>query len=124
PDLAFRVEKPREFSGGHAVLHRDFVKGDKVISLAFADGAVDEDTADGVDPIEDNKGDVGRFCRLHGEAHRRKVGVETTSDVLDVEDEEIEPLHLFPGGFAGLTFVEAVNRKAGGGVASVIDGVG
>ena len=75
---------------------------------------------DRVGAIEDDEALAVLGRGQHRIPHRRDVGVKARSDVLDVEDERVEPLE-HRGGWPAMFAVQADDRDAGRGVEAVVD---
>ena len=103
------------------MLHRDLMEGDEIVPRARPHRTIDDDTADGIDPVEHDKANPRFLRRLHRQAHRRDKGVEAATDVLDVEDEGIESGELGRGRFALFGLVKAIDRQSRGRVDLVVD---
>lgn len=119
-EFVFGIEHVGEFSDRHAVADGDGVMAGEVF-FSLVDGSVDGETADGIDAIEDEEGEIVFRGGFHGEAHGRDIGVEAGADILNIEDERIEAGELIGGGFAAVFAVKAVDGEASFGVGFVVD---
>ena len=87
------VEQPGQLADRHAEPQRDREQPDERAELGvFEDGPLHVRAVDGGGPVEDDEVDAVLGRGLHGVGHRRDVGVDARPDVLDVEDEDVDPL--------------------------------
>ena len=118
------VEQPRQLAQRHAVAHREIVAADIAVEVGIEDRAFDVRAGDRIGAVEDIERDTSLRGFFNPVEHRAAVGVESSADVLDVEDDGVEFLE-HPGGHARATVaVEAPDGEAGGSVNSVGDVVG
>ena len=71
-------------------------------------GTLDANTPERVRSIQHDEADLRIRGRLHGELHCADIGIKTDTDVLNVEDERIDPLEHLGRGCARIA-VEAVH---------------
>ena len=106
-----RVEHPRELGDGHAVPHRDRKLADERLEAVLEDGAFDLHAANRVGPVADDHLEPVSLRRTQAVGHRVDEGVDAGTDVLQVDDQRVEPRQHFGGRLARLT-VKRVDRHA------------
>ena len=91
-DLLLGIEQPRQLADRHAVpdWHRRQVAGEADRRLVER-RALDLHAADRVRPVEHDDGDLAGGGLLQDVGHRRHVGVEARADVLQIDDDRVEP---------------------------------
>ena len=110
PMRALGVIELRQFADRHAVAHGHVMPCGEA-RVAIAHGTFDEHAADRIRAVEHEEFQfrIGRGGEAF--ADRGDVGVEAAADVLDVEDERVEPGELF--GRRRAAFAVEADRPAG-----------
>src|SRR5262245_35517884 len=67
---------------------------------------------DRIDPVQNDESDIVSGSFFHGQSHGRDVSVEASADVLNIEDERVDPFEHFSSRLPHLS-IETVNRQAG-----------
>ena len=115
PDVVFGVEEPRELAKRHPVPDRHREVSNKAELSLVQHGAFDLEPVDGIRPIQHDDRNLPLGGLLHGIGHRRHVGVEAGTDVLEVDHERVDAVEHRRRRPAALA-VEGVDRQAGLGV--------
>jgi len=113
-DGHFRLEKASELTHGHAVTNREAMEADERLLAVVQHRARDVNAVDRVRAVENNKSDVVVGSRLHRVTHRRNIGIEARTDVLDIKHNGIDSIEHFrswPSDFSVKT--EDLNSGAG-----------
>jgi len=89
-DSHFDVEQAGEFAHSHSVTNRQAVKADEGLLAVIQNRASNVYAVDRIRTVEDDKPDVAVSRRLHRVAHRRNVGIEARTDVLNIKHNSID----------------------------------
>src|SRR5687767_13665527 len=108
-----------ELADGHAVGNGNGELANAGLVLHLQDRAVH--VSIWVWPVEDQQFRAVLGASFHGVAQCDDLGVETASDILHVENENVDLLEIFFGGLA-LRAVERYNGNTGGGIDLIGDG--
>jgi hypothetical protein len=94
-ELEFGLQHQCDFANGHAMANGDSVKADEGLQTIVQHRTGDVDAINRIGSIENDEANavVGR-CD-HGIAHGRYVGIETRTDVLDIEHDGVNILQHF-----------------------------
>ena len=93
-DLALGVVQPGQLADGHPVTDGQGMIGDERGELLVPQRAGDLAAADRVGAVEHHDVLARLPGRLQDQAERRDVGVEPGPDVLDVVDQDVDPLEV------------------------------
>ncbi len=105
-------EHQSELAHGHAVTDGEGMQADEREVPGIENVALDPQAADRVRTIQHDQANAVHGTGLHGVQHRVDERVVARADVLDVEDQDVDPGQHFRGGNAGLA-IEAEDRQTG-----------
>ena len=114
-DSHFRFEKPGQLTDSHSVPNRQAVKADEGLFAVIQDRAANVYAVDRIRTIENDKSDVAVSSSLHRVAHRRNVGIEARTDVLNIKHNSIYILEHRRGWSSNVS-VKTQYRNTGSGL--------
>lgn len=91
-DSHFNFEKVSQFADGHPVTNRQTMKADEGLLAFIQHRAANVYAVDRIRAVENNKSDVAVSGSLHRVAHRRNIGIEARTDVLNIKHNSIDTL--------------------------------
>ena len=92
PQPAFAVDHAGQFAERHAVHDRNRVHADERAMLRFEHRAVHIESVR-IGTVQYDQLLAVRRAGFHQVVHRREIGVIAQADILDVEQQHVEPLH-------------------------------
>ena len=96
-DAKFAVDVSRQLADRQAVPQRDGGAADEAVIGRVEQRPFDDGSADRVGPIEDDDGNPALGAGYRGNAHRPDERIDARAHVLQIDDEDIEPVEHLGG---------------------------
>ena len=119
-DAAFALEHAHQLARSHAVAQRSAMPTHERLGSGVEERAAHRHAIDRVGAVEHDESHAVLGARFHAVPHRRDIGVEAATDVLDVEHDRVDALQHLLRRLACLA-VERPDRQARRVVLAVAD---